>query len=290
AEVSPTETCIDCFCAGAALLPHRPDHPYRVVDCLDFPIFNKDWSAREELLLLEAIDRHGAGNWKTIAEYIGTKTLKQCEDHYWDSYLGSYGQCLPSTTIGGTLNRDRNKDSTRGGKREMDIRDRIAQLPGADLSGFMPLRQDFEFEHENSAEIILADMEFSDSEHPSESALKLDVVKIYNQKLDERDRRKRFVIDTGLVDVKKIQQADRRRGKEDRDMATRCRMLSRFQSASEQETMLSGIMLARRLKKQLDLFVQYRQLGIRTLEEAREYEVRRRRREQELRLKKSKQG
>lgn len=54
--------------------------------------------------------------------------------------------------------------------------------------------------------------------------------------------------------------------------------------------MLSGIMLARRLKKQLDLFVQYRQLGIRTLEEAREYEVRRRRREQELRLKKSKQG
>lgn len=55
AEVSPTETCIDCFCAGAALLPHRPDHPYRVVDCLDFPIFNKDWSAREELLLLEGI-------------------------------------------------------------------------------------------------------------------------------------------------------------------------------------------------------------------------------------------
>ena len=88
----------------------------------------------------------------------------------------------------------------------MDIRDRIAQLPGADLSGFMPLRQDFEFEHDNSAEIILADMEFSDNEHPSETALKLDVVKIYNQKLDERDRRKQFVIDTGLVDVKKTQQ------------------------------------------------------------------------------------
>lgn len=73
-------------------------------------------------------------------------------------------------------------------------------------------------------------------------------------------------------------------------MAARCRMLSRFQSPTEQETLLSSLILARRLKKQLDLLVQYRKLGIRTLEEAREFEVRRRRREQEMRLKKSKQG
>lgn len=51
--VAPTETCIDCFCAGAALLPHRPDHAYRVADCLEFPVFNKEWTASEELLLLE---------------------------------------------------------------------------------------------------------------------------------------------------------------------------------------------------------------------------------------------
>lgn len=271
---------------------------------------------------------------------MGTKTLKQCEDHYCDQYLGTYGRCLPSTLViedkavetdsllepserdsvalgftlippneerGAVLNREKNKDATRGGKKELDLREKIAQLPGSDLSGFMPLRQDFEFEHDNSAELILADMEFSDSDHPSETALKLDVVKIYNQKLDERDRRKKFVIESGLVDIKKTQQvsifllfmsngftccaqADRRRSKEDRDMASRCRMLSRFHSPADHEALLSGLTLARRLKKQLDLFVHYRQLGIRTLEEAREFEVRRRRREQEVRLKKSKQG
>jgi transcriptional adapter 2-alpha len=191
---------------------------------------------------------------------------------------------------GSCLNRDRVKDATRGGKKEQDLRETIAQLPGADLPGFMPLRQDFEFEHDNSAELILADMEFAESDHPSEKALKLDVVKIYNQKLDERDSRKQFVIESGLVDIKKTQQADRRRSKEERDMVTRCRMFSRFQSPSEQEALVASLLLARRLKKQLDLFVHYRTLGIRTLEEAREYEARRRRKEQEIRLKKSKQG
>lgn len=48
-----TETCIDCFCSGAALYPHRADHSYRVIDCLDFPLFSKDWAVSDELLLLE---------------------------------------------------------------------------------------------------------------------------------------------------------------------------------------------------------------------------------------------
>ena len=49
------------------------------------------------------------------------------------------------------------------------------------------------------AEQILADMEFGPSDHPSERALKLDVVRIYNAKLDERERRKRFVIERGFT-------------------------------------------------------------------------------------------
>ena len=55
------------------------------------------------------------------------------------------------------------------------------------------------------AEQILADMEFGPSDHPSERALKLDVVRIYNAKLDERERRKRFVIERGLVDYRRTQ-------------------------------------------------------------------------------------
>ena len=78
-------------------------------------------------------------------------------------------------------------------------------MPGADLPGFMPLREDFDIEYENDAENLLADMEFSTDDHPSERDLKLQIIRIYNAKLAERDERKRFVIDRGLVDFKKQQ-------------------------------------------------------------------------------------
>ena len=57
----------------------------------------------------------------------------------------------------------------------------------------MPKRGDFDVEHDNDAELILADMEFSDEDHESERALKLKIIEIYNSKLDERERRKKFV-------------------------------------------------------------------------------------------------
>jgi hypothetical protein len=30
------------------------------------------------------IDKCGCGNWKNVSEYIGTKNIKQVEEHYWE--------------------------------------------------------------------------------------------------------------------------------------------------------------------------------------------------------------
>jgi hypothetical protein len=111
---------------------------------------------------------------------MSNKSGKQVEDRYWEHYMGRYGYCLPSKTmtvdgaladtasillsqygstelmevaiksahaadqpstrlyqLGEEVVRDRMKD---GGKAN-DIRDRIAQLPGGDLVGYMPLRE-----------------------------------------------------------------------------------------------------------------------------------------------------
>jgi hypothetical protein len=45
------------------------------------------------------IEKCGAGNWRIISEYLVTKSAKQIEDHYWDSYMGVHGYCLPSSII-----------------------------------------------------------------------------------------------------------------------------------------------------------------------------------------------
>lgn len=68
----------------------------------------------------------------------------------------------------------------------------------------MPLRYDFTYEHDNEAELILEDLEFNDNDTPEETELKFEIISLYNEKLDERIRRKKFVIDNALVDVQKI--------------------------------------------------------------------------------------
>ena len=45
--------CTDCFAVGVCFGAHDGSHDYRVVDGLDFPLFAKDWTVQEELLLLE---------------------------------------------------------------------------------------------------------------------------------------------------------------------------------------------------------------------------------------------
>lgn len=254
--------CGDCFAVGVELLPHKRTHSYRVVECLENNIFSKEWSLNEELLLLELIERFGMGNWKTISEKMLAagiaKSVKELETHYWETYLGRHGYCLPSNSIMSgemvptaqiiingdgknsdesdvndppkgmsmTLHKDhslgeqvvrdvgkgsghKESKSGRGGNsgndrhQEMHIREKIAQMPGADLPGYMPLREDFEVEWENDAELILADMEFQEDDHPSEEELKIQLVDIYNRKLQEREKRKQFVLERGIFDIKK---------------------------------------------------------------------------------------
>jgi transcriptional adapter 2-alpha len=167
------------------------------------------------------------------------KTTKQVEDHYWLNFMGSHGYCLPPQFLdenknivavadlfpesneddlssndlyripviegysrGDPVIRDMGVPNSTKAKDRNEINAKIAQMHGSEIPGYMPLRQDFECEFDNDAEAPLADMEFSPEDHPSEIALKLDVVRIYNQKVEERAKRRNFVIERDLIDVK----------------------------------------------------------------------------------------
>ena len=70
----------------------------------------------------------------------------------------------------------------------------------------MPLRGDFDVEYDNDAELLLAEMEFNgkelilDDETQEEYDLKMKILDIYNARLEERMKRKRFVIERNLLD------------------------------------------------------------------------------------------
>lgn len=67
--------------------------------------------------------------------------------------------------------------------------------------GYNPYRGDFDTEPFENAEKMIAEMEFCADDDDDEVALKMRVVDYYNTILNERTRRKRFVIERGFLDT-----------------------------------------------------------------------------------------
>lgn len=57
--------------------------------------------------------------------------------------------------------------------------------------GYMPLRDDFEREHDNGAESIISGMMVGGDDDEVEEALKLAHIDMYSQRLKQRESRKR---------------------------------------------------------------------------------------------------
>ncbi|CEG44213.1 transcriptional adapter 2 [Plasmopara halstedii] len=260
-----------------------------------FPTANNDvcsnvWMADEELLLLEGIEMFGMGNWKDIAEHVVTKSEKKCEHHYLTTYLG-WKDLMPRF-IGDDIEESKETDpdktrtntETKPAEINTNTENGVKNLPGekggpCQLAGYMPLRGDFDVEYDNEAEMILADMEFSDTDHPTERELKLKVIQIYNQKLEKRNERKNFVVERGLLDYKLHQHTERKRAKEERELIAQLRPFARFQTPEEHDNFVEGLITAMRLKKQILVLQEYRKNGVKTLAEAEVYDAEKKKRE-----------
>lgn len=134
-------------------------------------------------------------------------------------------------------------------------------------------------EYDNDAEVILADLDFAPGEHPAETELKLRILEIYNAKLDEREKRKKFVIERGLLEYKRLLAVERRRPREEREVYDMFRPFARFMTSAEHEEMVRGVILEQRLRKRIAQLHEYRRAGLRTLAEAQEFEAAKRKRE-----------
>jgi transcriptional adapter 2-alpha len=333
------DLCVECFSVGAEVGPHKACHSYRVVDSLAFPFLTFDWSAEEELALLEALETYGLSSWTDVADHVGTKTKTQCHAHYCERYINAPTAPLPdlSAVIG--------KEGASALAVAQDAAAAVAAaaapppLPGAaeaaaaaslpagagaaapplsagaaaalalastgiaeevarqallasfarpsdprlegnsaEMTGFNAKRGEFDPEYDNEAELPLADMDFRKEDTAEERALKLRMVEVYNMRLDERARRRAFVLDRGLLNVKRTQAAERRRTPEERELAARCRVLARFHTPAEHEALLDGLASEARLRARVEELKEWRRAGITSLAEGDVYEAEKRRR------------
>ncbi|KFG58481.1 ADA2-A transcriptional co-activator SAGA component, partial [Toxoplasma gondii RUB] len=239
---------------------------------------------------------------------LTAKTSAECEQHYTEVYLNSRTSPLPDTSAllmgrdGGPLKlaemeeaqKERGTQETsktgeeekkEGENAEHDEDDASRPAGGVappsragtakpthSIVGYWPLRGDFDVEYDNDAELILADMEFKEDEAVQERYLKLQIIEIYNSKLDERLYRKRTVINRGLLDTKTLHQREKKRTKEERDLHNLFKPLARFHSDEEQERLVQLLIEEKRIRARLSMLHEWKSLGLKTADDVGEYE------------------
>lgn len=259
------DSCLDCFSVGATLNPHLPDHPYRLIQVTSECAFQQGWGADEEEKLLEGLELYGVGNWEEVAKLIGTKNASETEKHYMRVYLQSSIAPLPDPTK--MLPSDKECQSENS---ELDPKTlRVMHMhQQEDAAGFMSKRGDFVYEWDNEAEEILGDIEIGVDESRREQSLKLRILEIYCHKLDERERRKKFVIERGFTNVKVRQEIEKKRSKDEKELREKLRVFARYRSQEEFDKFIAGLLEERRLRVDLEAHYAARLAGAATLAES----------------------
>ncbi|KAI9123656.1 hypothetical protein K1719_004956 [Acacia pycnantha] len=154
------------------------------------------------------------------------------------------------------------------------------------LSGYNPKRHEFDPEYDNDAEQLLAEMEFKDTDTDDERELKLRILRIYSKRLDERKRRKDFIIERNLLYPNPI---EKDLTPEERTICRKYDVFMRFHTKEDHEELLRSVISEHRTRRRIEELQEARAAGCRTAAEADKYLEKKRRREAEEIARRSKE-
>ncbi|KAG0306029.1 Transcriptional adapter ada2 [Dissophora globulifera] len=277
---SDFDLCVSCFCNGTEIGKHKNWHDYRVMEQHSFPIFDTEWGADEELLLIEGAQTFGIGNWLDIADHVGSKTRDECEAHYLQVYVNSETWPLPD------MHKKFDMDpEAQAARKRQRLAMRVNRVPAPvkaqkpmtsqpanhDISGYMPGRLEFETEYENEAEQVVKDMVFGEEDLAEEVDLKLMVLEIYNSKLNKRMERRKFVFERGFLDYKKNQSVEKKRSAKERDIINSVRVFAQIQTNDDYKKFVDGLLKEMHLRERIAELQEFRANGLTTLAAGQEY-------------------
>jgi len=230
------------------------------MDRLDFSVLDNDWTADEELILLQNLDRYGLGNWEEIAKRVGHSESK-CEEHYYQYYVDFPGsttepypdvsRCTERKTLIPLSPSTMAEMLKKAEVRLMTLQHGPTKKKVLHADG--SLTQNFDVEYDNDAEAELADLTIGLKDSEFEVMLKDALLEAYNCRLEERRKRKEFVLERDLLDVKKQRTSDSSRNKPEKKLHLQLRVFSRFMAPGKYDELLKDLVQEQKLRKQLRL-------------------------------------
>ncbi|KAJ5081714.1 hypothetical protein NUU61_009978 [Penicillium alfredii] len=303
------DLCVPCFAAGENSKNHDPaTHPFQVIEQNSVPIFQDDWGADEELLLLEGAEIYGLGSWADISDHIGGYRGKdEVRDHYVNTFVDSRHFPLPDradpadTDLQETISKEEfqsrkkrrieeRKEAAKAAPPTTPKQKPTASVPAChEVQGYMPGRLEFETEFVNEAEEAVQHMQFepgaginADGEMDAEAELKMTVVDIYNSRLTARTERKKILFEHNLLEYRKNTALDKKRSKEERDLLNKAKPLARMMNRKDFEDVNRGLEYEHNLRLAISQLQEWRQMGIGDLKAGEKYEQDKQQRAQRL--------
>lgn len=294
------DLCVLCFAKGEQSSNHKPSsHPYRVIEQNSFPIYDEEWGADEELLLLEGCESYGIGSWADIADHIGGyRTKDEVREHYEKVYLNSSKfplpeRCSPKDTSL-AMATSREEFQARKKRRIEERKEAIKNAPPPppktkptasvpschEVQGYMPGRLEFETEYANEAEEAVQLMQFEpgDGINPvtgqlePEMELKLTVMHIYNARLTQRVERKKVIFEHNLLDYRENSKLDKKRSKDERDILNKAKPFARIMNHDDFEEFNQGLIDELNMRQAIAQLQEWRNNGIGDLRSGEKYE------------------
>ncbi|KAE8442501.1 hypothetical protein EG329_003282 [Mollisiaceae sp. DMI_Dod_QoI] len=294
------DLCVLCFSTGESSHNHHPPtHPFKVIEQNSVPIYDRNWGADEELLLLEGAEIYGLGSWADIADHIGGYRNKdEVRNHYQKIYLDSPNFPLPlraspkDTALLEEIPREEfqarkkrriedRKEAAKNAPPATPKKKPTASVPAChEVQGYMPGRLEFETEHANEAEEAVQHMQFDPGdglnprtgEMEPEMELKMTVMDIYNARLTQRAERKKVIFEHNLLDYRKNAAADKKRTKEERDLLNKAKPFARMMNHDDYQEFCNGLIEEHNLRQAVAQLQDWRQMKIGDLESGQKYE------------------
>ncbi|KAK4434844.1 Transcriptional adapter ADA2b [Sesamum alatum] len=233
----------------------------------------------------------GIGSWADVAEHVGTKTQEACIEHYTNAYLNS-----PYFPLPGKFRRNLQLPPQESGRIKVFLVNAFTQamlehlfnfcmmgfriedsrqsgasrrLPSTPTPGGYNLkRHELDIEYDNDVEKLLVDMEFKETDDEWERELKLRIIRIYSKRVDERNRRKDFIIKRGLLHPSPF---ERDLSEEEKRLCRHYDIFMRLHSKEEHEELLKSVISVHRTQKRLQELKEARAAGCRSGAEADRY-------------------